>query len=81
MRVQLGEVSAMVEVLAGGGAVLSWTDGLNEWREECSSLPVALCRLAGLAECATTDWWAGFTGAIGVFEAQAKAFLSTVVAK
>lgn len=79
MEFVFGDVSASVQVSCDGTAVLSWTDGLNEWREVFSSLPVALCRLGALAECARGDWWAGFVDSAEVFNGRAVAFLEGVV--
>ena len=59
-----------------GVVVLWWTDYVaNEWTETYDSLPIALTRLALLAECKDRDWDAGFGYAPSGHEKIAKAFL------
>lgn len=35
---------------------LSWTEGINEWKEEFQQLSHALMRIAVLTRCAETQW-------------------------
>lgn len=62
------------------GAELWWTDGIaNEWREQFSTVALAVLRLASLFKCSESDWVDGFAVELDQFEKLGGEFLAQVV--
>lgn len=62
------------------GAELWWTDGIaNEWREQFSTVALAVLRLASLFQCAGSNWTCGFSVEPQEFERLGDEFFLQVV--